>query len=156
MNSSIALIGAARKLLAGAPSDAEVRRAISTAYYALFHHLCASFSEIVIVPAGTEFGRATQQAYRYIDHGPAKTRCIESRSASRNFPPGIVQFATAFINLQEKRLEADYEPSVRFEPAIASNLINDAERAIAAHDAESVEHRRAFAIFTALRPKGRG
>ena len=155
MTGSSSLLAAARKLMGGVPSDAEIRRAVSTAYYALFHHLCASFSEVVIHPPGAEFDRARLQAYRYLDHGPAKIRCIEVRSTGRNFPPGIVQFAIAFIELQEKRLEADYDPAARFEAAIVSNLIDNAERAITAHDSESPENRRAFAIFTALRPKGR-
>ena len=86
-------IVAARKLMTGQPTQVEMRRAISTAYYAMFHHLCARFSEIVIRPSAQNYSRAWLQAYRYLDHGPAKQKSLEATKPDRNFPNGIVNFA---------------------------------------------------------------
>ena len=149
------MISTARKLLAGEPSDTDLRRAVSTAYYALFHLLCASFSAIVLHPPQVAFVRASRQAYRYIEHGQAKRSCEEVGAKERNFPPGIVAFANTFVELQRYRIEADYQPTVAFDLEFARSLIDDAEKAIAAHDGETAEARRAFAVFVGLRAKGR-
>ena len=149
------MIATARKLMADEPSETDLRRSVSSAYYAVFHHLCASFSTIVLHPADAEFARAKSQAYRYVDHGPAKKSCEEVHTKGRNFPPGIVAFADTFVELQRYRIEADYQPTVAFDAALARSLVEDAEKAIAAHDSESHEARRAFAVFVALRAKGR-
>jgi hypothetical protein len=45
-----------RKLLRDDPSEVDFRRSTSTAYYALFHHLCWHFSAVVQQPhSGTLF-----------------------------------------------------------------------------------------------------
>ncbi|MFM9976090.1 MAG: hypothetical protein ACKVON_16140 [Beijerinckiaceae bacterium] len=147
---------AARKLLAEPCTQAEIRRAASTAYYAMFHHLCACFAEIVLHPAHADFSRARLQAYRFLEHGTAKARCLEARASARQFPAGIVQFSETFVKLQERRLEADYDPAIVIVRGAAEILVNNAEAAIAAFDREAPEHRRAFAIFAALKQKGRG
>ena len=149
------MIATAYKVLAGQPTASDLRRATATAYYALFHHLCGCFSTIVLHPAGREFVRARLQAYRYIDHGPARSRCLEAKSPSRKFPPGIVKFAETFIELQQRRNEANYDPTVLFDEAFVRNYVGDAERAITAFNSESAEAQRAFAIFVALRSKSR-
>lgn len=149
------MIATARKLLSGEPSDTDLRRAVSSAYYALFHRLCASFSAIVLHPPEAVFVRASRQAYRYIEHGQAKRSCDEVRARERNFPPGIVAFANSFVELQRFRIEADYQPTVAFDLELARSLVDTAEKAIAAHDGESAEARRAFAVFVGLRAKSR-
>lgn len=155
MIDSDSLIGTARKLLEGVPSEADIRRSVSTAYYALFHHVCQHFSAIVLQPATGNYHRARQQAYRYLDHGPAKQRCLEAARKDRKFPAGIVAFAETFTDLQVHRNEADYDPSFSLTLADAHSLIGDAEAALAAFDAEPVEAQRAFVIFLGLRPKNR-
>jgi hypothetical protein len=149
------MVATARKLLADNPSDSDLRRAASTAYYALFHHLCDSFSSIVLHPEGEEFVRARQQTYRYIDHRTARRSCEEARYPARNFPAGIVRFAETFIGLQRLRLEADYDPAAIFNEESVRISVDEAERAIAAYASESIEAQRAFAIFVALRAKSR-
>ena len=149
------LIATAYKILQGSPTDSDLRRAVATAYYAMFHHICASFSTIVKHPAGEDYARARLQAYRYIDHGFAKTRCIEAKSSARKVPPGMVRFATAFVDLQQYRSEADYDPDVIFDEASVRNYVGEAQNAMLAYDSESMEAQRAFAIFIALRSKTR-
>jgi hypothetical protein len=147
------LLVTARKLLQDSPTDTDIRRAVSTAYYALFHHLCSCFSGIVCHPAGGRFERAHLQAYRYVEHGQALNGCHAARGKAQNFAPGAVAFADAFIDLQQRRHDADYNPAQGFNVPTALNLIVGAEAAIAAFDAELAEARLAFAIFLALKPK---
>ena len=152
------MIVTARKLAhasPGKPRQADLRRAISTAYYALFHHACIQFSAIVLRPGSGTYLRAWSQAYRYLDHGPARQRCIEACRKERNFSAGIVVFAEAFIDLQQRRNAADYDPIPVFTVVDANALIVSAEAALAAFDVEPVEAQRAFVVFLALRPKNR-
>lgn len=146
----------AKKLLRDNPSEEDLRRAISTIYYALFHHICQHFSEIVLHPSGGRFERAQLQAYRYLDHFPAKKKCQAVRgNMALKFPAAMINFADAFVDLQQLRNEADYNPAQCPSEASILNLIGTAEEAIVAFDAEPVECRRAFAVFVTLTSKNR-
>ena len=57
--------------------------------------------------------------------------------------------------MQQRRIEADYDPARSFTAADAQSLIKSAEDAISAFDAEPVEAQRAFVLFVGLRPKNR-
>jgi hypothetical protein len=148
-------IETAKKLLLGLTTEVDIRRSISTAYYALFHHICHHFSQIVIQPTTGSYERAWLQAYRYLDHGPARQRCQEVTAKDRKFPVGIVNFADAFVDLQQRRLEADYDPTESFTANDAHALIATAEDAIASFESEPKEAQRAFVLFLGLRPKNR-
>ena len=155
MTDPVAYLATARKLLANEPSQADIRRSISTTYYAMFHHACLHFSKIVLQPTPGTYSRARLQAYRYLDHGLAKQRCLEAKNKDRKFPPGIVHYADAFMYLQQQRIDADYNPSHSYQDIGAMALTFLAEIAIDAFDAEPVEAQRAFVVFLALRPKNR-
>ena len=114
MIDSASYLASANKLLTAPVSEVDVRQAISATYYAVFHHVCLHFSKIVLHPGDGQFLRAGSQAYRSIDHGPAKQRCIEACKKAIGFPPGVVTFAEAFIELQECRISADYDPLLHF------------------------------------------
>ena len=77
------------------------------------------------------------------------------KSDSVGLPVRILKFADTFIELQQRRNEADYDPTVLFDEAFVRNYVGDAERAIAAFNSESIEAQRAFAIFVALKSKTR-
>ena len=149
------LIATARKLMSGSAADCDLRRAVSTAYYALFHHLCFLFSGIVQRPGEAHYLRAFTQAYRYVDHGLAKSKCEQVVTGKLGFPRRIVYFAETFIDLQQARIEADYNPLAKFDAKSVLNLIENAESALASFDQDSPEAQRAFAIFVALKPKTR-
>jgi hypothetical protein len=154
MISSAGQIQTAKYLLAGQPDDPRVRRAISTAYYALFHHLCFGFSSVVLRPSPMSFTRAWLQAYRYPDHGPAKQRCAAA-AKEPTFPVEVIKFAVAFVRLQGERIDADYNPERIFTAAEASGLVLTAEQAILDFDRVPAEHQRAFLLFVGLKPKAR-
>ena len=80
-----------------------MRRAVSTAYYAVFHALCfLCADELVAWAKGDIHG----PIYRSVDHGVAKKRLAE-RSA-QSIGPTILDIGVAFTKLQEERHAADY------------------------------------------------
>ena len=71
------LIDTCRKLAPAAatppPSEADLRRAISTAYYAVFHTLAASNAELIAgQPQSSVSAYAWERVYRRLDHGRAR------------------------------------------------------------------------------------
>ncbi len=117
------LLDLARRLIGPAPGaiEADLRRGISTAYYALFH--------LLIKEAMTSF--VTDPSFRprvarALQHGPMKSVCEKYNPArpngagqfvtqqSHGFPaqiiaPDVRQIAAAFIALHEAREQADYD-----------------------------------------------
>ena len=93
----------------GRPRRANLRRAVSTTYYALFHCLAACCADTLVGGAGSDRSeQAWRQTYRALQHGPARERC-----AHRNiewFPNEIQDLANVFVNMQTKRHSADYDP----------------------------------------------
>jgi len=94
----------------GRPTQASLRRAISSTYYAIFHCLAGECANLLI--GGTKKLRsepAWRQVYRALEHGFAKNKCANQNILNR-FPNGIIDFATAFVTMQERRHLADYDP----------------------------------------------
>lgn len=104
----------------GRPKQASLRRAVSTAYYALFHLLVSESSRMVVT--GTpELQNLVGRAYQ---HNKMKDA---SQAFSMNTPPQHLQsvcsnilspdlqvVAGTFVSLQEERHEADYNTNQRF------------------------------------------
>lgn len=95
----------------GRPRQALLRRAISTAYYAMFHCLSRSNAD-VLIGSSRRSSDAWMAAYRQLDHGLAYTRCEQSSVA--HFPANIKRFAVVLRNMKELREEADYNPGATF------------------------------------------
>ena len=64
----------------GRPRQAELRRAVSAAYYALFHALarCCADTLVGATPASRS-QTAWTQTYRALEHGYAKNQCVRPR-----------------------------------------------------------------------------
>ena len=150
-----ALISSARKLLAGQPGLWDLRRCVSSAYYALFHFLCQKCSDHFVSTDSVKFARARRQAYLSLDHGAVKAACIEARDPARGFPKGIVRFAMTFGQLQARRHEADYDPETLLTLAMASDLIEEAVQAMSSFEAGDQAHQGAFIVLAALRKRAR-
>jgi uncharacterized protein (UPF0332 family) len=103
----------ARKLSRSAsrPRQADLKRAVSTAYYALFGFLAKECADLLVGTGQARKWPCWRHVHRALDHGFAKNAC--ERVVNLNFPPEIVQFANAFIAMQEQRHNADYDPNVR-------------------------------------------
>jgi hypothetical protein len=149
------LLRTADRLAGADATEADLRRSVSTSYYAVFHLLCRAFGELVERSGPEQFQRAWLQTYRYLDHGPAKQKCLEAKIAKRGFPSILQEFANTFIELQDLRIAADYDPMTPVDATLAQTCVAVARQAIADFDAAPADHRRAFVLFVCLRPKGR-
>lgn len=110
------------------PSEADLRRAVSTAYYAMFHTLAASNAEIIAgQPQSAMSSHAWERVYRRLDHGRAQNNL---RGVVNQLSPLGENFARTFIDLQGLRQQADYDPNFSITNAITLNLIARAETAI--------------------------
>ena len=123
------------------PSQANLRRAQSTAYYAVFHCLAATVADALM---GKGRGEAWHQTYRALEHVSARRAC-QNMQAMREFPPEIQSFAKAFTTLQRIRHRADYALDGRYAKPDVLREIEAAETAIAWLERAEVQHRRRFA-----------
>ena len=132
----------------GRPRQAMLKRAVSTAYYAMFHALCQSNADTLVgaSPAGNDI-QIWVQTYRALDHRPARGRLESYRSRS---PHAIRNFATQFGNLQEQRHDADYNPHKAFVRSQVASLIDRAEAATTAFCNTPEPQRRMLAIYLLL------
>src|SRR5437879_6207016 len=137
----------ARRLAKARPSNprqADLRRAVSTAYYALFHAIARNNADLLVGVGPKRPNKAWRRLYRSIDHGPAKKRCGEV--AGLKFPPGIVRCANTFVALQEARHLADYDPTYSINQREAQTLVGQAGQAIKGRRGARRMDRRASAV----------
>jgi hypothetical protein len=128
-------------------SQANIRRSISAAYYAVFHLLSADVAVQVSpdVPLGLR-----ERTQRVLEHSHmlkvAKAFSAHGATHIKDLP-GDVQLpepvsrelssvANSFKELQEARYSADYDVLRRFDPADALTLVQKAERAFVDWNAE--------------------
>jgi uncharacterized protein (UPF0332 family) len=145
------LIKTARELVAAnkgkRPRQSNLNRAISTAYYALFHTLARSCADMLVGTIGTKRSEhAWVQVYRAVNHRKVKDRC-KNLTVMQRFPQSIQDFANWLVTMQAKRHDADYNPEHKaFKSAVMAD-INAVEAAIAAFHATDTKDRRAFAVW---------
>ena len=135
------------------PRQSDLKRAVSTAYYAIFHTLCRNCADCLI--GKTKASRsepAWRQAYRAVEHSHAKNQC-KNKAILAKFPQDIQNFAELFTALQEKRHAADYDPLSRFDKLEANGMADAAERAINRFHKANIKDRRAFAAWTAMKTR---
>ena len=135
----------------GRPLETNLRRAISTAYYALFHCLAECCADMVVGGSGAARDRdAWRQVYRSLQHGTARNRCRE-REAMAKFPPEILDFANQFVRFQGLRNSADYDPDAEvMRRSQVIEYLDDAERVILRFPYAPIQHRRAFAVHVLM------
>ena len=111
------------------PRQADLRRSISTAYYALFHGLAElTAGRLVGSTSAAQKSAAWSRVYRDLNHLTAKKAC--NRPELQDCSQELVRFLMAFPALQELRHQADYDPIVRFKQGEALSAADDAERAL--------------------------
>ena len=134
----------------GRPRQAELRRAVSAAYYALFHALARCCADTLVGATPASRSRtAWTQTYRALEHGYAKNQCL--RPAIRGFPPEIRAFGRAFTEMQRNRNAADYATESDLSRAETMRLINRIEDVIADFATAPIADRRAFSAYVLLR-----
>ena len=135
------------------PTQADLRSAISTAYYAAFHFVMAQCADLLTCdPGGQVLGRAWRQVYRSIKHVDVRNACNAAADASYGFPAEIQSFAVLYPNMRRLREEADYDPAKRiFNAQHVMAKISDVDFAIQQLSNVNEAHRRAFAIHVAVK-----
>ena len=136
---------------AAQPAPAAVRRAISAAYYAVFHALTASNADTLIGPAHDQLtADAWVRIYRGLDHNQARSQLRQNRASLST--SGQI-FADLFRDLQNERHNADYNPRASFTARTAATWLNKAEAAIIDFLQASRSERAAVAILTLVRTR---
>jgi hypothetical protein len=148
---------------AGPPRQVDLRRAISAAYYGLFH--------FCLIAAADEFVGVTQRStsryalvYRSVEHKGLKELCTETLKQvpvakyrpyvpAGGFSSGIQEFSTAAIELQGKRHLADYNPIPRYKTSDAKVALNTARSAVHRFGQAEQEHRKAFLTLLICPPR---
>jgi len=125
---------------AGQPRNADLRRAVSAAYYALYHQFCICAANHLI-PAGSQETRF--RLTRNFQHNAVRQVCDWIASPSNppaNVGPTVLELrantrvrdiAIAFQTLIEARHEADYDHMADFTRAETISLVDLADDAIA-------------------------
>ena len=148
-----ALLAAARSLLDAAQRQQDsghARRAVSTAYYAMFHCLARICADRLASYRGTPLRSATQQTvYRSLQHRRARHQCRNRRIISA-YPKAVRDFAEGFAELQRKRHRADYDPSATLEASEARESVDQAEELIRALQAVPEADLQDFALRVLL------
>lgn len=135
----------------GRPRQVDLRRAVSTTYYAMFHALARCCADLLVGSSRSARDEiAWEQTYRALDHGYARTQC-DNRGAMARFPVEIREFGEWFVDMQRHRHLADYAPEASFSREQVGQFIDETERNIAAFDSASTRDRRAFAAHVLLR-----
>jgi len=115
--------------------------------------LAASCADLLIGGDGPKKNSdAWRQIYRGLEHGVAAKACA-SKVAMAKFGKVIQDFASAFVELQNKRLLADYDPYETHYKAVVLDDIALAEAVIAAFTKAPIAERRAFAALVLIRPR---
>ena len=153
----------ARSPPAGAPRQADLRRAMSSAYYAIFHAILAETSD--------EFVGRTQRdtpryalVYRSIDHRSVRNLCEDIAKPTlpakyspyvprTGFGSDLVALATAVVDLQEKRHLADYHPGFRVRASDAVLAVATGRTVLRRFRSANRTQRRAFVSLLAFSPR---
>ena len=138
--------------MVGRPPETDLRRAVSTAYYALFHCVAACCANMLVGGASAARSQpAWRQAYRALQHATARKRC-ENNNVLTRFPVEVQDLANLFVDMQKKRHRADYDPDPSFSWSRLSVMqdIDETEDAIRRFSRAPTKDRRAFAVYLLL------
>ena len=128
------------------PMQSDLRRAVSTAYYAMFHALCEVCANSLVgtkTPDRPE--RAWAQTYRALNHRPSAAAC--KKISEFSFPKQIQEFADYYVTMQEHRHRADYDPQAKFRRKEVIEYIEGARKAIETLNNVAAKHKRAFSAL---------
>jgi uncharacterized protein (UPF0332 family) len=132
----------------GGNSSAFRRRAVSTAYYAVFHALAKHCADELLQPIAGH-SHEYHRAYRALEHGTLKSAF--SRHSSKN----LREIGALVVKLQSERHRADYLPPVRnvFSRSEAQNLVGEARKAVVRIESLNKQERQTLATlyYTSLR-----
>ena len=135
----------------GQPLEESLRRAVSTAYYAMFHALSASNADSLLgSPRNPEMQQAWNRTYRGMDHRAARRNLTQNVSS---LTQASRQFIRIFALLQDARHRADYDPDENVTPQYATGWIDAAEEAIEGFLGVPADERKAVAVRALIRER---
>jgi hypothetical protein len=147
------------------PRQTELRRAISAAYYGIFHFILTQAADAYI---GATYHSEPRYAlaYRSISHGGLRALCLDVIKPSMpdklkpyvpiaGFGPEIRVFAAALANLQDRRHDADHDPSISVVRKDAQIAIDTARSAIGRFRSADMADRQAFLALLVFSVRGR-
>ena len=142
--------------LLGADDDGTPRwvarsRAVSTAYYALFHALADCCGRELV--GARRRSEPFRHIYRSLDHGQARRVFAALRSDSLS-SEAAKEIAESFIFLQDERHRADYDPSYRASGIEVLAVVVRAQRAITLLDDLASSDRKLVAARLIGRTRG--
>ena len=108
---------ATRLMASDAPTEADIRSAISRFYYAVYHHVLA-------------WWESSNRFPNYKDRGHAKIQMAFFNAGM----PEARDFSTILRTLNKYRREADYQLAIYFDLEDGQSILNLARNAIAAFD----------------------
>jgi uncharacterized protein (UPF0332 family) len=144
--------------------ETDLRRAVSAAYYALFHYVLRAAADLTIGAASRGAPRYNL-AYCSVDHVRLKNLRDQLRGPRPQdvilpyAPPppayfgNVAVFVRLAANLQLARHYADYHPTVQFDQVRASQAVEDARIAIKAFEDSTDEQREAFLTLLLFKPR---
>ena len=140
----------------GQPRNADLRRAASAAYYALFHAISLETTRHVLPDASSA---EIQEASRLVAHSSVRDVCgyVSGATPPKRIAPIVDRLrgnrpvstvATSFLSLNEAREEADYDHLADFTRPRVRALIVSASTSVATLTAD--ERPGAFGSFLGL------
>ncbi|WP_167202734.1 hypothetical protein [Actinomyces respiraculi] len=151
-----------REIPTGRPPEAALRRATSTAYYAVFHLLSRHAAQYLIREPTGEWTTRHAAVARWVTHkdlaelatavrsvgDPSRTHAIHI--AFDHVDPRVTDLVEAFVVLQDARHRADYDPS--YLPTKYLTLVHVEQAADALSKGEQLWHEQelSYQRFLAL------
>ena len=132
----------------GRPLQEELKRAVSTGYYALFLHLCEAAANLMVGTIRPDPARrvAWQRMYRVLQHGATRNKCQNLNEVQR-FSAGIQEFASLLPRMQDARHDADYDPFSKYSRQEVLDIVAEAYRVISVFDATPRQERLHFIAY---------
>ena len=135
------------------PSQAEIRRSISSAYYAVFHALAQTCADSLVGRTPRQRpNKAWVEVYRGLNHGVCRKACEQAKAVA--FPVCIKEFADAFRQLQEYRHMADYDPDIKFSKADGEILYEFAKLSMNGLRSANNVDKKAFSVWVLISSQG--
>ncbi len=141
----------------GRPTYVNLRRAISAAYYAMFHFVIDRALRFFIgtgaVQGSADLRNLMARAFEHSDiKGAARAfasgnppELIKHALANQPIPSELHQFAATFVEMQERRHQADYDLSSKFNRKNVLTHIQRVEQVIA--NWEQIDQHHATGVF---------
>lgn len=135
------------------PTQSEIRRSISSAYYAVFHALARTCANSLVGKTPSHRpNKAWVEVYRGLNHGVCSRACKDANKVE--FPDCIQEFADAFHQLQEHRHKADYDPDMRFSKADAETWYEIALLSVVSLRSANNVDKKAFSTWVLISSQG--